>query len=103
LNNLYSNFPTTGVLGGSNSICTDFISQYNSLDQSIKNIIISDITTNNQNPYDEIAAGVKQLIGEILTNASPNPSDHAVLTNFYNHEISPGISSAKCIVINILG
>lgn len=53
--------------------------------------------------YTEIAVRVKEEIGRILTNNSPNPSDEAILANFYNNEISPGTSSTMCIVTYVLG
>ena len=51
---------------------------------------------------EELAAGTKLIIGGILTNNSPDPSDQAILTNFYNYEISPGTSAAVCIVRYLL-
>ena len=53
--------------------------------------------------YEEKAVRVKEAIGRALTYGIPNPSDEAILSNFYNNEISPGTSSTMCIVIYILG
>ncbi|KAL7041700.1 hypothetical protein ACKWTF_000859 [Chironomus riparius] len=95
-------FFVTGNLAGTNSICTDFNYQYTTLSTSIKNIIADYIESNSMQSYEDLAVGTKQAIGGILTNNSLNPSDQAILTNFYNYEISPGTSATMCIVRYIL-
>jgi len=99
---IYVNFQI-GTFCGTNSICTDFNFQYTSLKTQNKNLLRDYILSQSMLTYTEIAVKVKEAIGRILTNNSPDPSDEAILTNFYNNEISPGTSSTMCIVTYVLG
>lgn len=53
-------------------------------------------------PRTEIAEKVKTAIGSILENNAPDSATEAILTNFYNNELSPGIPSTMCIVNYVL-